>query len=414
MALIIDESLVFNLGGDMVTDNLILMMKDIPVMRINFDALIYEVLSERHIPYQIKGKLRQYEYDPSKEGRYNATQMAIAANSCRDAMISFLSSRVLPLDRDNAKKILGLLGLEQAQSPEYRAKVALTCRAVSLQDNYWVKSEDDRVSWFEVDLRQNKLSEIVAQVALHGSSLTLQGKVHTPELTTNGAYAKCWRRENGQLYLYKKGANGDDEARIEVEVSNILDKCNVRHLKYSKAMDEKVYCCKCECMTDEDLSMLSAMDFASYCNVNGMDFGTEIMKIDKDSIYKMLIVDYLISNRDRHGQNWGFWYHCNDMEIVGCHPLFDHNNSFDRALMNDSTGGQSLFDSSKTMSELAHMAMKRTDFHFTGEIEPEDFIVKSHYHSFMSRAKELGIKTYPEGASLDRQQSKLNVKTVGT
>lgn len=147
----------------MVTDNLILMMKDIPVMRINFDALIYEVLSERHIPYQIKGKLRQYEYDPSKEGRYNATQMAIAANSCRDAMISFLSSRVLPLDRDNAKKILGLLGLEQAQSPEYRAKVALTCRAVSLQDNYWIKSEDDRVSWFEVDLRQNKLSEIVAK-----------------------------------------------------------------------------------------------------------------------------------------------------------------------------------------------------------------------------------------------------------
>lgn len=378
---------------NMPSDNLILMMKDIPVMRINKDTLLYNVISEVHVPYQIKGRLRDYIYDESKGVQYNAIQMAKSASKCRDVVISFLSSRVLSLDRENAKKVLGLLQLEQAQTLEYRAKVALTCRAVSLQDNYWVKLESDKSRWADVDIRQNKLSNIVAQVALHGSSLRLHGNVHTPELTTNGAYAKCWKQKNGELYLYKRGLTSDRESKIEVEVSRILDKCNVRHIKYSKATDKEVYCCKCKCMTDENVSMLSAYDFKAYCNVNRLDYTREIMRIDSENIYKMLIVDYLISNSDRHGQNWGFWYNCHTMEIISCHPLFDHNNAFDRHLMKDSTGGQSLFDSSKSMKELAHTAMGMVDFHFTKAITEKDFIVKSHYNSFMSRARELGIRT---------------------
>lgn len=42
---------------------------------------------------------------------------------------------------------------------------------------------------------------------------------------------------------------------------------------------------------------------------------------------EMWIVDFLISNRDRHGQNWGFYYDTETMEILGCRPLFDHYQS---------------------------------------------------------------------------------------
>lgn len=63
----------------------------------------------------------------------------------------------------------------------------------------------------------------------------------------------------------------------------------------------------------------------------------------------MFIVDYLVSNRDRHGMNWGFYYNCDTMKILSCHPLYDHNNSF------------------------------------------EDFLVESHYESFKKRAETLGL-----------------------
>lgn len=374
-----------------MADNLLLMMKDIPVIRINFDEGLYEVINSLLVPYQIKGRLRSFIYDNNASNQYNFKQSRIADRANYETIISFLSMRVLPLDRENAKKILMLLKLEQSQSPVYRAKIAISCRAVTLQDNYWIKLEKDKITWKDVDIRQNKLSKIVAQVALHGTSLTLQGKVHTPELTLHGAYAKCWKREDGDLYLYKRGHNGSSESKIEVEVSNLLDKCNVNHLKYEKGYSNNEYCCKCKCMSTSDISILSGMDFTSYCNVMGLEPLKETMKIDAENMYKMFIVDYLISNSDRHGENWGLFYDCNTMKILGCHPLYDHNNAFDRETMKDNTGGMSPFYEGKSKKDVAIMALKHVDFHFIDTISREDFIVDSHYKSFMQRAKSLKL-----------------------
>ncbi len=235
------------------------------------------------------------------------------------------------------------------------------------------------------------MSEIVAQVSLRGSSLTLQGEIHTPELNGQGAYAKAWKRENNSLYLHKVGANGRElESRIEVMVSDILDKCSVDHVKYENSNAYGVYTCRCECMTTEDKSILNGMDFISYCNVNGLNPDKTMMEIDSENIYKMWIVDYLISNRDRHGMNWGFYYDSSSMEILGCHPLFDHNNAFDEPLMADKNA-RYLFNQNMSMREAALKAMHNVDFYFTQKILPTDFLNPLQYESFMDRAEELRI-----------------------
>lgn len=57
--------------------------------------------------------------------------------------------------------------------------MALSCKGISLQDNYWVRLEGDTTSWTDEDIRQNKLNHTIAQVALHGASLTLMGmRIH--------------------------------------------------------------------------------------------------------------------------------------------------------------------------------------------------------------------------------------------
>lgn len=140
----------------------------------------------------------------------------------------------------------------------------MVCRALSLQDNYWLRSEGDPAGWKDVNLRTKSLSEAAAQVSLHGTSFTLTNKkeeaMRTPELTGQGAYAKAWVREPDGLYLYKRGANGVAESKIEVMVSNLLDNCNVDHLKYEAGQSNGEYICKCRCMTDDTFSMLSGMD----------------------------------------------------------------------------------------------------------------------------------------------------------
>lgn len=368
------------------------MMKDIEVMRVDFDALQYKVLSEKYLPYPIKGKLQKIPAPNTIRTTYDMTQSILAARKNEEAVVSWLAGRVLLLSRANAKWIYNLFRFEQVSTAEQHVKIALVCRAVSVLDPYWLKFDDDgEISWDSVDVRKNPLNEVVAQVALHGKLLTLQGSPVTPELTTNGAYAKAWRRhEDSSLWLYKLGANGNTESRIEVMCSNLLDKMNVEHVHYEAGQDEDKYVCMCPCMTTESKAILTGMEFISYCNVNGIDPNTHMFEIDGESIYKMWIVDFLISNRDRHGQNWGFFYDTETMEILGCHPLFDHNNAFDIDFMRNMDAPYQFGE--MTIRQAAVKAMEKVDFHFTAPITREDFITDRQYQSFRKRAECLGLK----------------------
>ena len=172
--------------------------------------------------------------------------------------------------------------------------------------------------------------------------------------------------------------------------SDLLDKMNVEHVHYEAGEDEGKYVCMCPCMTTESKAILTGMEFISYCNVNGLSPEEEIFRIDSESIYKMWIVDFLISNRDRHGQNWGFFYDTESMDILGCHPLFDHNNAFDVDFMKDMDAPYQFGE--MTIRQAALKAMGKVDFHFTAPITREDFITERQYASFKKRAGCLGLK----------------------
>jgi len=397
-----------------MSKDMLLMMKNEPVLAVNFDNAKYEVLNEKLLPFEMKGRLRGPYPEKDSYTKYDIIQITNISRKNYDAFIGFLAHRILPLTRGNAKKIYQLFGFEQLQDEVSKAKIAIVCRAVSLQDNYWLKLDGDDKTWKDVNLRTNHLNEVVAQVALHGSSFSLTGIPTTPELTSLGAYAKAWIREEDGLYLHKLGTpisdphfnNGEPqvgtwESKIEVMVSNILDACNVNHLKYEAGTTtnprtkESFYTCKCKCMTTEDISILSGMDFTSWCNVHNIDPYKKALEIDSEMIYKMAIVDYLISNRDRHGLNWGFFYNCNTMEILGCHPLYDHNNAFDIDAMADKDKPY-LYNNKVTMKQAALEAMRHVDFHFTRELTREDFLTDRQYKSFMDRAKDLNIQIQNE------------------
>lgn len=176
-----------------------LMCKDTPVIKINTDEGEYDIITPELIPYQLKGKFKEMPSELPKT-KYELNQYLIAGQENYEAIISYAASRVLPLTRENAKKIYQLFGYEQLQDNYSKAKIAFLCKSVSLQDNYWFKTQKEDTKWADINLRTNHLSEIVAQVALHGASLSLTGDVCTPELNGQGAYAKAWKRENNELW----------------------------------------------------------------------------------------------------------------------------------------------------------------------------------------------------------------------
>ncbi len=102
-----------------------IMMRDTEVMRVDFDALQYEVLCEKYLPYPLKGRLREIPKPSEIKTAYDMTQMVVAARKNEEAVVSFLANRVLLLSRANAKWIYNLCHFEQAGTDEQKVKIAM-------------------------------------------------------------------------------------------------------------------------------------------------------------------------------------------------------------------------------------------------------------------------------------------------
>jgi len=337
---------------------------------LRFSEDKFELADKSLLPYQLRGRLSSDKFKNIRLVKY------------------YIASRFLPMSRKYVRQLLNKLNIPQSQTDEVRFRAVLRYHALSLQDCYWVRDSDECLSWEDVNLYSNSWEDSYSKFLLWGNADIELGDGLTPEMTTDGTYAKCWGILDGELGLFKCGEHKDYESRAEVVVSKLLDKAGVAHVPYRKYAQNGEVLCFCPLMTNQSVSRLSGMDFISYCNVVGIDSLQEAFRLDSESMYKMFIVDYLVSNSDRHGGNWGFLYDSDTMELLGCHPLYDHNNAFDKSLMESSVGGQSLFYR-KSMKEVALNARKHVEFDVSGHITPFDFMNLSQYKSFKNRLKEL-------------------------
>ena len=114
----------------------------------------------------------------------------------------WLRHRILPKHRQYVHYTLEKLGIE------YNVRSIITVsKGLSLNDVHWVTDDKDKSTWTKVNLYDNPFSEILARMAFTGmgpGDYSRPKKVDlpketSPEFTTNGMLAKCWRRVDGQI-----------------------------------------------------------------------------------------------------------------------------------------------------------------------------------------------------------------------
>lgn len=174
--------------------NYTIMCEDIPVVYVNHDLADYDILCEELLPFVFKGVLRKVPvYDTYTSKQEFLEQIAIT-NCNSNAHSLWMTYRTLPLSRKNAKWLYNTLRIEQCSNYEQQIRFAEINHFTSVLDNYWIRFDNESCTWSSVNIRNNILDEPTRQIALHGKSVKLQGSLITPELTTNGAYAKAWKR----------------------------------------------------------------------------------------------------------------------------------------------------------------------------------------------------------------------------
>ena len=231
-------------------------------------------------------------------------------------MNHWLASRVLSLDRENAKAILNSCSMKQAITDKDRALVAMQYRALSLQDSYWVEDDNEEIAWDKINLFDNSLSNAVVDISLLGRNLTItNSSLIAPDCSTAGVFAKAWVRNGETLWLYK--GDKDDSVRKEVEASEILRLLglDVVEYRYGEWKGHKVSMCKL--FTTKDIGYVTAEEYA---------MNNELPMRGKE-YYTMILADYLVGNSDRHCGNWGYMTKANS--IIGFAPIFDFNHAFE-------------------------------------------------------------------------------------
>ncbi len=298
------------------------------------------------------------------------------------------AARVLTLDRQYAKEILNSIGASWAVTDRDRAKIALSYHCVSLTDIYWVKRQEEDVTFQEINLYDHHMDNAFVDISLRGKQITVQNYQLAQDLSTNGCFPKAWVRTESGFLLYKGG--GADAVQREVLASRICQCFRCRQVEYTEGYydGEKVSVSKI--MTSKEYSIVSREAFEIYALNHEIDALSYILKLDGYSYYMMNILDYLTGNTDRHWGNWGLLVDNRNHKPVSLHPLMDFNQAFHAYDTLEGARCQTTQSRVMTQKEAARIAVEKIGLNQLREIDPEWFAEREReYHMLMRRLEVL-------------------------
>ncbi len=202
--------------------------------------------------------------------------------------------------------------------------------AASINDTFWVKKEGEEICWDQVSFYKNKFDETISRLAFEGMGLYgIKISSTSPELSTDGSFRKCWRKEQDGIYLYKRGSSGARNSGLEPycevlgsEIARIISKNAV---SYELVRLHGELASKCRVFTDEQHGYVPIARFAlNHSSPN--DILRFYEKIGcEDDFRRMIVIDALTFNVDRHGGNHGVLVDNDTLVPVQMAPIFDMN-----------------------------------------------------------------------------------------
>ena len=175
-----------------------------------------------------------------------------------DGVERWLRHRTIPKNRAYVDALLSKVGL----SLNRPLGIITVCKGLSLNDCFWVDAEGSGDTFEKVNLYDNRFSQVLAAIAFTGYGSSIRTSLAScPEFSTNGMLPKCWRRQNGKIYLYKGGTSGFSnlgfEPYSELYAYQVAQVMGVNAIRYTLTKDlKKTLCSKCELFTSKEYSYI--------------------------------------------------------------------------------------------------------------------------------------------------------------
>ncbi len=343
-----------------------------------------------YILKQYDTPLLEFEYIETIDDRkvkivksyHNDNMLPLDCEPTDDSLNKWLKRRTIPSNRAYVQNFLARNGLNEKDTKG----ILDICRGLSLNDSYWVVDSEFDGTFSDYNLYDNNFSRVLSYIAFTGYGSYIGSTFRSsPEFTTGGMLAKCWRRINGKVLLFKTGtegfANSGMEPYSEFYAHQIADHLGLNSVSYGLSRWHEKICSTCELFTSKDVSYISAGRLIASGGIE------KVLKYYKDlgdkyynDLIDMFVFDALIFNEDRHLGNFGFLIDNKANKIIDTAPLFDHglslfcygmNDDFDNIDKYAVTRAPALYNSFDSFTRMIitdrqkKMLAKMADFHFT-------------------------------------------------
>lgn len=248
----------------------------------------------------------------------------------RAAWNQWWADRSIPASRSGIREALETLEIADTKM------LLMRCLGLSLSDQYWIKPADQTLTWQQVNFFDHDFSEDIGDVLFGAHVKKVEFDFRSPDNTSDGCLKKRWKIIHGERCLIKGGSNPFRQQPFnEVIASELMQRLRVRHTAYSLMWSEGVPYSICKDFITKDTDLVSAwrlmqtqkknnstsvyQHFINCCESTGIDV--------VPSLDRMIVVDYLIANEDRHLNNFGLIRNAKTLDWVEFAPIFDSGSS---------------------------------------------------------------------------------------
>lgn len=237
--------------------------------------------------------------------------------------------RSIPASRNGLQETLDKLGEPSIMS------LVLKSYGLSLSDHYWMKPVGMSIEWDDINYFDNEFSEDIGNL-LFGGELENKVDFHSPDNTSDGWLKKRWKISNNERIMLKGGSNPfQQEPLNEVIASRFMNNLGVNCVTYNIVWQDGYPYCVCSCFVTKDTELIPAarlmkikkkpnhentfQHLVSCCN----EVGVEAVPF----LDRMLTVDYILANEDRHFTNFGLLRNPETLQFIGFAPIYDSGSS---------------------------------------------------------------------------------------
>lgn len=294
----------------------VLMHKNTAVVRVDVDEdtglirKVGELAAKEHLPVGV----------PARRG-----------NVDRAALNEWWADRSIPAQRSGIERAMEALGVRT------RYALALSCYGLSLSDQYWIRPEEEDVQWEKVNFFDNPFSEDVGDILFGAERKEDALDLSSPDNTSDGNLKKRWKILGGKRCLVKGGSNPFRQQPLnEVIAARIMDCLGIAHIPYTVYWEKGAPYSICEDFVTRDTELIPAWRiFRIEKKPNNISVYQHFVQCAEASglpdvvpfLDRMIVLDYIIANEDRHFNNFGALRNAETLEWAGMAPIYDSGSS---------------------------------------------------------------------------------------